>query len=355
MLHVIGILVLLVLALVQGASASLSNAFPVSLLDDGAGNEALIIEGIVCGERVLFLIDTAYAGAPVLSVSYMNCIRKNPRLTSMGSAQTRFWATMKSLETEMTNHDMHETLNEYVERGACKTFTSGCTMRLMGIGETSEAQSEMLLCPPIALAGRKKWRWDADVFVTNPLPGSPHILTSDYLLHNGPALIEPAKGRLTLRAGVKRREFDLFEAYLVGGAFLIPVEVSGVVMNVVVDTGASTTLSLAPSSAARLRDRGGCRLRNRKVFQTGVNGENICSDVVSLDVTVGGTKLPGVDVLVNSQEVEGADGYVGIGILRAFDLYLSRDAIGVRPSGLSPSRLNAPLEGRCSASVACET
>jgi hypothetical protein len=353
MLYVVGILVLVVLAFFHGATALLSNVYPLSLLDDGAGNEALIIEGRVCDERVLFLVDTAYAGAPVLSVSYMNCIRKNPRLT-LGSVRTRFWATMQALEAEMTNYEMHETLNEYVGRGACKTFTSGCTMRLMGIGETSEAQSEMLLCPPIALAGRKKWRWDADVFVTNPLPGSPHILTSDYLLHNGPALIEPAKGRLSLRASVRRHDFDLFEAHLVGGAFLIPIEVSGVVMNVVVDTGASTTLSLAPSSASRLRARGGCRLRNRKVFQTGVNGENICSDVVSLDVTVGGTALPAVDVLVNSQEVEGADGYVGIGILRAFDLYLSREAIGVRPSGLSPSTLTAPLEGRCAASVACE-
>ena len=42
---------------------------PLHLLDDGTGNESLIVDGTLAGDRVLFLLDTAYAGAPVLSIS----------------------------------------------------------------------------------------------------------------------------------------------------------------------------------------------------------------------------------------------------------------------------------------------
>ena len=350
MLVAVGIVVLIVVLLRIFKRAPSPNTFPIALLDDGLGNEALIIEGVVCGELVLFLIDTAYAGAPVLSISYMNCLRKNKRLSSSGSVKTRFMSTMEALRHQMPNHERHETLNEYVDRGICRSFTSGCTMRLMGIGETTETQSEMLLCPPILLAGKKKWNWDADVFVTNPLSGSTHILTSDYLLHHGPALLEPRRGQLTLRAAIQKNNFDIFEAYLVGGAFVIALEVGGVVMNVVLDTGASTTLSIARSAAKRIEND--CKALHKKVYQTGVNGENICSDVVRLNVTVGSTSLSDIDVLINTQDVEGADGYIGIGILRAFDIFVSHECVGLRPNGLAARSLS-PEEGSCSPNVPC--
>ena len=348
----VGIVVLIIVLLLCKYPRP-SNTFPVALLDDGSGNEALIVEGVVCGEMVLFLIDTAYAGAPVLSISYMNCLRKNKRLSSVGSLHTRFMSTMEALKREMTNQEMHETLNEYVDRGICRTFTSGCTMRLMGIGETAETQSEMLLCPPLLLSGKRKWVWDADVFVTNPLHGSTHILTSDYLLHHGPALLEPRRGQLTLRASIQKDHFDVFKAYLVGGAFVIAMEVAGVVMNIVLDTGASTTLSISRSAGKKIES--GCKALHKKVYQTGVNGENVCSDVVRLSVAVGSTTLSDVDVLINAQEVEGADGYLGIGILRAFDLFLSHDCVGLKPNGLAVKSPSFAAEGRCLASVPCAT
>ena len=109
-----GVVLVLAFILMQTCFDWSSNSFPLELLDDGSGNEALIIEGTVCGERVLFMIDTAYAGAPVLSVSYMNAIRKDRRLASSGNVKLRFMKTMDALEKRMTNHEMHETLNEYV-------------------------------------------------------------------------------------------------------------------------------------------------------------------------------------------------------------------------------------------------
>ena len=348
MLLAIGIVALIVAIIL--IHRDVGSGVEMSLLNDGAGNEALIVQGTVCGEQVLFLVDTAYAGAPVLSVSYMNCVRKDRRLTR-GSVRTRYMRAIRAMQQDMSDFEMHETLNEFIGRGICKTFTSGCTMRLMGIGETSEAQSEMLLCPPITLAGKRRLGWDADVFVTNPLPGSTHILTSDYLLHNGPTLLEPKRGRLTFRIDIRTNTFDTFEPVMVGGAFVVPMQVAGVVMDVVVDTGASTTLSIASSSAKKLTGR--CRSLGRKMFQSGVNGESICSDVVTLDVAFGSTAFSAVDVLVNSQDVEGADGYVGIGILRAFDLYLSRDCVGVRPNGLEPSKLPHATQGSCSKVPPC--
>lgn len=341
----IALVIGLIVALMAGLKylRHTSSTYPLHLLDDGSGNEALIIEAVVAHERVLFLVDTAYAGAPVLSVSYMNCLRKNRRLTT-GSLRRRFRSTMLALETPMTTLEKHETLNEYVGRGTCKTFTSGCTMRLMGIGETSENQSDMFLCPPIALDGRPSLRWDADVFVTNPLHGSPHILTSDYLLHHGPTLLEPARGRLTLRAAPALGRFDLFDAHLVGGAFLIPIQVGEAILDVVVDTGASTTLSIGLSATQRIQ---GSSPTQRRVYQSGVNGENICSDVVVASVVLGSTSLGRVEVLFNSSDVESADGYVGIGILRAFDLYLSHETLGLRPNGLPVASLRFTTSGTC--------
>lgn len=44
----------------------------LTLARDATGNESLILEGDVAGQtRALFMVDTAYAGAPVLSTSYL--------------------------------------------------------------------------------------------------------------------------------------------------------------------------------------------------------------------------------------------------------------------------------------------
>lgn len=345
LLLTIALVVMVVAVALSRTSQRYRTRYPLHLLDDGTGNESLIVEGTLAEQRVLFLLDTAYAGAPVLSISYMNCLRDKTLQRSLtnGNVQKRYMATVYALRSPISNYDVHESLNEFAGRGVCRAYTSGCTMRLMGIGETSESQSEMFLCPPLNLADRPRWRWDADVFVTNRLDGSPHILTSDYLLHRGPALIEPKAGRLTLHASPRLSDFDLFDAVLEGGAFVVPIRVGEKTASVVVDTGASTTLSLSKSvgnSLAALPKR-------RKVYQSGVNGENICSDVVQTDVAVGTTAFTGIDVLVNTQEVQGADGYLGIGVLRAFDLYLSHDHIGFRPNGLAVSEISFSSEGVC--------
>ena len=365
----------IVVLLVRRADVDDERSVPIYLLDDGTGNESLIVEGAVGGDDdVLFLVDTAYAGAPVLSLSYLDYRRKrraggasrgrrapwavlpsfSPAAARATRVARRFRRTMRDLGSSPSTYDLHEALNEFSATSGCRAYTSGCTMRLMGIGATSEAQSDMFLCPPIDLPSvvpsLPRSRWDADVLVTNRLDGSPHILTCDYLLHRGPVLIEPRRGRMTFGTRARPSAFDMFAPEMVGGAFVVPVLVGGATVQAVVDTGAATTLSISRSVARRLST---CAPRGETVHQSGVNGERVCSDVVMTEVTLGSTRLVGVRALVNATDVEGADGYLGIGVLRAFDLYLSHDGIGVRPNGLPVGDLAFAVRGTCDGVDVC--
>ena len=76
-------------------------------------------------------------------------------------------------------------------------------------------------------------------------------------------------------------------------------------------------------------------------------GERVCSDVVHARVRVGGLDLGDVEVFANASEVEGADGYAGMGLLRALDLWLEPGRLGVRRSGLPPRGSDVTAAGDC--------
>lgn len=316
------------------------------LVDDARGNECLLLDARLDGVgRTLFLLDTAYAGAPVLSRSYL--ATAVPPSLPHASVRARYRAADDALSTPRTEDEMHAAVGRLLARGRCRTFTSGCTMRLMSIGETREAQSDMLLCRSLAFdGGRPAVHPDADVFVTHELRGSVHILTMDYLLHRAPVVVDVGRGRLVLRAPASAaRGFEMHPAHLVGGAFRVTVQVEGVALDVVVDSGAAAPLSVGHTVARR---HGWCRTSaGRRVQQVGVNGERVCSDVLRKPVAIGSLALGDVDVLVNSSDVEGADGYVGMGLLRALDLFVAPDRIGFRPSGLPCKPLPDTAAGTC--------
>ena len=54
------------------------------------------------------------------------------------------------LKTTVDQESRRRSLRGFLEACNCRSFTSGCTMRLMGIGTTTEARADMLLCPPPA-------------------------------------------------------------------------------------------------------------------------------------------------------------------------------------------------------------
>ena len=332
----------------------------VHLVRDALGNESLVLTGTVAGShRAFFMIDTAYAGAPVLSTSYAavqdRC--RVPRLFLGGGGDvSEAYQRCLDLVRLQDENARHAGVHALLAEGRCRAFTSGCTMRLMSISDTAEAQADMLLCPGIQLEGSGivdggGAHVDADVMVTHPLPTSVHILTCDYLLHRSPCVLRPAAGALHLRLSplevlTMRPQFTFHPAHFVGGAFSVVLHVGSVALRIVVDTGAAAALSLSRRAVERLGP-GDCERTNRRATQAGVHGTPVCSDVLLAPVRLGPLDLGIVEVFANTHDVEGADGYAGMGLLRAVDLWLEPHAIGFRPSGLAPRASGGTVDGVC--------
>ena len=317
------------------------------LLTDAIGNEALVTSGTVGGRRMLFLIDTAYAGAPVLATTYLAL----PVIR--GSMQSAYRHVVDELRN-VSDDQRHQALANFLHTSRCRTFTSGCTMRLMSIGAVAETHSDMLLCPALKLFGALDAS-EGDIFVTNALPTSIHILTMDYLLHRAPSVLLMRERRLKFYVNDPwmRASFKFLPSLLIGGAPSIHMLVGGVMLLIVLDTGAAAALSLSPNAAQRLHN---CKKKSHtghKAIQRGVNGERICSDVIYTDVQFGeqGPSIVDVETFVNTHGIDGAGGYAGLGLLRCVDLWLTFDAIGVRKSGLPSTRSRALSEGSCGGST----
>lgn len=374
------LLVLLEARRVARGAARRARTARVALVEDERGNEALVVRATLSGMPTLFLVDTAYAGAPVLSKAFL-AVQARARGAARPSTGDFYRASVRALErradggkggggkgADQGADDQgadDQSADGAVARmllatGRCRAFTSGCTMRLMGIGATSEAHADMLLCPALRLDGVASDRdaapaAAADVLVTHPLPQSTHILTIDYLLHRAPCVLCPREGTLALRLTYAEQlaaapAFEFHAARLLGGAFVVPMHVGGARLDVVLDTGAAAPLSLSPRAVRALRS---CRATAHKAVQGGVNGERVCSDVVYASVRVGSHALGDVQVFANSHDVEGADGYAGMGLLRAFDLWFEPRRVGLRRSGLPPRASAGLTSGSCGERPPC--
>jgi len=315
------------------------------LVSDENGNEALVMSAVMASHKTMFMIDTAYAGAPVLSTSFLSV---QDRCTH-GDMNERYRACIDLLRNDVTNDARNDAIRKLLlVNGQCQAYTSGCTMRLMGIGETSEAQSDMLLCPALVLGGHNtSARVNADIFVTNPLQGSPHILTTDYLLQRSPCVLCPHAGRIYFRnETMGPHGFEFHPPTFVGGAFVVTMIVGGASLNIVMDTGASAALSLSSDAIDKLETCQNPTPATRAI-QRGVNGERVCSDVLITKVRIGTLELGVVHVFANSHPVQGADGYAGMGLLRAVDMWLEPTRIGFRRSGLPVSIPTLTSNGSC--------
>ena len=317
------------------------------LVEDALGNEALVLEGVVGGREMLFMVDTAYAGAPVLSTSYLATQAR------YGTVADRYRAAVDAVRV-VTPGERHAGLAAFLGAAGCRSYTSGCTMRLMGIGSTSEARGDLLLCPAVSFGSGANALRGPDVFVTHPLPSSVHILTMDFLLHRAPCLVLPAQRALQCHASVMQcANFERLTTTFLGGSVKVPMVVGGTVLSIVLDTGSAAPLSLSRAAA---RSLGTCATSGTRATQQGVHGERVCSDVLRASVRVGSILLDDVQIFANAGDVEGADGYAGMGLLRALDLLLAPDAVWVRRSGLPPRDSRAVAAGSCGgAPPACGT
>lgn len=344
----------LVLFLVLCLPPSSSSTRSLHLVEDAYGNESLVMNGTIAHEQSLFVVDTAYAGAPVLSTSYL-AIQQQCTSSSRGcdgSVQSRYQKSLKLLKRGVDDWERRNAVARLLTNNTCRSFTAGCTQRLMSISTTVETQADLLLCPSLQFDGVVvEGSLNADVFVTNPLPSSPHILTCDYLLHRPPCILRPSEGTISFgntgaQSFLSTFTFEFFPAVLVGGAFAVDVLVGKTPLKMVVDTGASSCVSVGRKAAETIRR---CKVPDdpRKVTQRGVNSDRVCSDVLRAEVSIGSTTFSDVEVFANSQEVEMADGYLGLGILRCFDLWLEPGRIGFRPSGLTPKVSRSTSRGSC--------
>lgn len=336
------------------------NCFRVHLLSTDAVNESLVLEAELAGESTLFMLDTGYAGPPVLSASYLAVDRGD----APADVPTRYRAAVRELERGVDEDARHAAVDDFLQRSGCLAYTSGCTMRLMGIGATQEQQADMFMCGMLrlvttygAFATPKRVSSDAhaDVFVTNPLPTSVHILTCDFLLHSSPALVAPARRALQLNMSAaeelgERVRMTMHPIVMSGGAFVVDVRLAGEAFRCTVDTGAPGPVCLSVGAGRRLRACNRSR-ETRVMRQAGVNGEQVCSELVAATMEFCGQTFEDVPVFVNDSETEQVDGYVGMGVLRAFDMLISPSGIGFARNELPMRTLDeyrvASAPGKC--------
>ena len=316
------------------------STYKLNLVDSDGMNEVILLNARVNGRSFLFMLDTGYAGPPVLSRSYL-AISDPTHL----NVKSRYKTILKRL-LSVKEEDEHAAVNEYMNRGGCFPFTSGCTMRLMGIGSTQEQQADMLMCPMLHLENvvygmhppKTQTNVRADVFVTNSLKHSVHIITCDLLLHHSPCMLDLGKQRLELDMSFTRYlsvkpSFYTMSAVFSGGAYVVPIVIgSGDIIRCTVDTGSPGSICIGANAASRLQQ---CQATDRKSLQqNGVNGEVVCSELIEASVGFADRRYK-VPILINSMPTDQVDGYIGMGFLRAFDILMTTTEIGFRLNGIS--------------------
>ena len=193
----------------------------------------MYIETLLSGQYAIFLLDTGYAGPPVLSSSYLSL---NHEFLSFSSVEQHLYDIKQRLEENIDLDDQHKAVRRLLSRGNCVSYTSGCTMKLMSIGTTIEQQADMIMCDMLQMkntsgtyvAPKMNTKSKADVFVTNPLPQSVHILTCDFLIHAAPCIISFSQGFMKINLSIGEISYLLPMFYVVplkmsGGAFVTDI------------------------------------------------------------------------------------------------------------------------------------
>jgi predicted aspartyl protease len=337
-----------------------NNTFRMHLVSPDLINESLVLEANLAGKDSLFLIDTGYAGPPVISTSYLAL--SDPVDMSL---EKRYVHITRALMHSVNSNQHHRAIDTFLRSKRCTSYTSGCTMRLMGIGAVSEQQADMMLCQALQFRAYDGYMStpissiDADVFVTNRLSQSIHILTCDYLVHCSPTLLDLKNGLMRLyvpfdEAVLIRTGMTMLPHKLNGGAFVVPIMLGGIEFHVTVDTGAPGPVSLGRDSAERLRR---CVRKHKTLGQEGVNGERVCSEIITTDMMFCNKSVQNVPVFINDTPVEGVDGYIGMGVLRAYNMLITEEGIGFASNGVAIRSVgtftDSAESGKCDIALSC--
>lgn len=307
-------------------------------------NETLVIQARVSQNEYFFVVDTGYAGPLVLNTSYLALKRDTKQ--NKNDVKLSYLSDLEEIKN-VTENERNKSANALLNSHFCLAYTSGCTMRLMGIGETLETQADMLMCEMLAMKTRRGCysqpkrnstpNVHADVYVTNHFPSCVHIMTCDFLMHSSPALLSIRKEQLSLHLSIEetiflKKTMKLYPGNLSGGAFTIDVTIAGEPFRCTMDTGSPTPISLGKEAARRIPS---CKRKKKTLSQNGVNGEGICSEVITSSMTICDRLYENVPIFVNDHNVDQTDGYIGLSVLRAFDILILVNEFGLRPNGLS--------------------
>ena len=305
----------------------------------GAEGRSLVV-WVRCGKSEQpWVIDTGFAGPPVLSLPWIVRGRRGGR-PDRRCEEAYAKTTADMTRSPPSDEACRSALDRFMADSNANAFTAGCTTTLMGIGASSVSNSDMILAPPLELlspsgtflSGRScSGAPNADVLSTTHMHTA-SLITCDWLRQNGPCLLSPSAGEF--RVGMDGLEllhlqssFHPFATEMSGGAFVARVVVGGRPLRLTVDTGSALTVSLGAAAADLLRS---CESREpMHIQQQGVNGERVCSSVVWSSVDVAGRSLR-TPVFLNDHGIEQVDGYIGLGVLKCFDLLITRTGVKLR-------------------------
>lgn len=310
-----------------------------------------------------WVVDTAFSGAPLLSLPWLVA---QARARSDANCAQVYAQTAPRL-AGISNQRQRDALDALVAGSAASRFSAGCSNTLVGIGSAETVTTDILLGPGLELrtasgdffCGRTcATQFTNDVFNTTTMETA-SLLTCDYLRQVSPTLILPEAGELHVRARpelverVRARGFEL-SAHIFGGAFVATVHVAGHEMRLAVDTGSSLTVSLDSQAAAKISacDTTGTA---RHMKQHGINNEAVCADVVMADVRIGPNTERMPVMLNNTASTDIVDGYLGLSLLRGYDLAVLPDRLlaARNANSIATEFLDAASQGWCGPKPRC--
>jgi len=304
------------------------------------------------------VVDTGFAGPPLLSLPFLSTESGIQQSASQHHRQGSGLPDVR--ETQQ-----HLALNKFLAQNACVSYTAGCSVNLVGIGSSTNVTSDTILSPPILLVGANgdlvcgktcAGLALADVISTTPM-ATTHILTLDWLRQLAPCCLMPQSGQIALSIpphtmAKMRPSFTPVTREMSGGAFVAQIKVGGVSMRATVDTGAVVFVAIGASAARKIRN---CSVQvPRKVQQTGVNGEQICSEVVTTTVEFAGVEVTDIEAYLNDADLGDVDAYIGAAFLVGFDLLIMGDELLARHTGSINKKLLNPTmkSGSCGGGLA---
>lgn len=297
-------------------------------MDDTCQN--LYLNARIGDVDTIFLIDTGFAGPPVINTHYIT-----QAFFEKGRYSVIERAKMVDRKQFTPGHDA--AVSKFISQTGARDYTAGCRVNLTGISSSYQRHSDLLLVPTIAFMSTTgqfstPGADRGDVCVTNVMKNTPHVLTTDYIVHNSPCLISVSDGVVEWRMSLSRvasvRPFFTFvQTEWFGGAMVCDIVVGAASMRCVVDTGSEMCVTLGKNSLSKIKSH---KKSGRSVTQSGVSGQRTCSDVILADVRFGGTTSRDCFVTVNSSDLPQVDGYMGMGLLRCYDLLLADHQLFVR-------------------------